>query len=98
MIRVALPFHLRTLARTGAEVSLDVAPPVTLRAILDELERRYPMLTGTIRDHVTKQRRPLVRFFACEADWSNAGPDEPLPAAVADGVEPLLIIGAVAGG
>jgi hypothetical protein len=98
MIRVVLPAHLRTLARTGDEVTLDVAGPVTLRSALDALEARYPMLEGTMRDHVTQQRRAFVRFFACEQDWSMAGPDDPLPPAVAQGKEPLLIVGALAGG
>jgi molybdopterin synthase sulfur carrier subunit len=98
MIRVALPYHLRNLAQVGAEVELDVAAPVTLRTILDALEARYPMLCGTIRDHVTKERRPLLRFFACEEDWSLESPDKPLPEAIAAGKEPFLIIGAIAGG
>ena len=98
MIRVILPFHLRTLAQVGAEVTLDVAPPVTTRAILDALEARYPMLCGTIRDHVTMERRPLLRFFACENDVSHAAPDAPLPDAVASGAEPFFVVGAIAGG
>jgi sulfur-carrier protein len=98
LIRVALPYHLRNLAQVGAEVELDVAAPVTLRTILDALEARYPMLCGTIRDHVTKERRPLLRFFACEEDWSLESPDKPLPEAIAAGKEPFLIIGAIAGG
>ncbi|MGD1023324.1 MAG: MoaD/ThiS family protein [Candidatus Sulfotelmatobacter sp.] len=98
MIRVLLPQHLRALAHTGSEVSLDVAPPVTLRAVVDALEARYPMLRGTIRDHVTGQRRPFLRFFACEEDLSHEPPDAPLPEAVSSGSEPLLIIGAIAGG
>ncbi len=98
MIRVVLPAHLRTLARVDGEVTLDIASPVTQRAVLDALEARYPMLRGTIRDHVTLQRRPFVRFFACEQDLSHESPDAPLPAAVASGVEPLLIVGAMAGG
>jgi hypothetical protein len=93
-----LPQHLRALAHTGSEVSLDVAPPVTLRAVVDALEARYPMLRGTIRDHVTGQRRPFLRFFACEEDLSHEPPDAPLPEAVSSGSEPLLIIGAIAGG
>ena len=98
MIRVVLPYHLRTLAQVGAEVTLVVAGPVTQRSILDTLEARYPMLRGTIRDHVTGQRRPFLRFFACEQDLSHEQPDAPLPDAVATGAEPLLIIGALAGG
>src|SRR3954466_133839 len=98
MVRVALPYHLRTLANVGAEVQLDVAAPVTTRTVLDALEARYPMLCGTIRDHVTKKRRPLLRFFACDADLSHDSPDEPLPAKVASGEEPFLVVGAVAGG
>jgi sulfur-carrier protein len=98
MIRVILPYHLRTLAHVGAEVQLDVAGPVTPRSILDALEARYPMLRGTIRDHVTHQRRPLLRFFACEEDLSHDSPDVPLPEKIASGAEPFLIIGAIAGG
>jgi hypothetical protein len=98
MIRVALPFHLRTLARVGDEVQIDVPEPVTQRAVLDVLERTYPVLRGTIRDHVTQERRPFLRFFACEQDLSHEGPDVPLPAAVAAGAEPFLVIGAIAGG
>jgi sulfur-carrier protein len=98
MIRVELPQHLRTLAKVGREVQLEVAGAVTLRAVLDALESRYPMLRGTIRDHETQQRRPFLRFFACEEDLSHEPPDKPLPAAVASGKEPLLIIGAIAGG
>ncbi len=98
MIRVVLPAHLRTLARTGAEVTLDVEGPVTQAAILDALEASYPMLQGTIRDHVTRQRRPFVRFFACSEDLSHEPPDTPLPEAVASGAEPFLIVGAIAGG
>ena len=98
MIRVELPFHLRTLARVEREVTLNVAPPVTLRAVLDALEARYPVLAGTIRDHVTQKRRPFLRFYACEEDWSNESPDKPLPEEVAAGKEPLAIIGAIAGG
>jgi hypothetical protein len=97
-IRVQLPYHLRTLARVDAEVALEVPAPVTLRATLDALEARYPMLQGTIRDHVTLQRRPFLRFFACEEDLSHDSPDAPLPDAVVSGKEPLLIIGAIAGG
>jgi sulfur-carrier protein len=98
MIRVVLPFHLRTLAQIDGEVQLEVNGPVTQRSILDALEARYPMLCGTIRDHVTKQRRAFVRFFACEEDLSHESPDTPLPEAVASGAEPFLVIGAIAGG
>ena len=98
MIRVVLPAHLRTLARVDGEVTLDVADPVTVGSVLDVLEARYPMLRGTIRDHVTHERRRFVRFFACEQDLSHESPDAPLPAAVMNGVEPLLIVGAMAGG
>jgi molybdopterin synthase sulfur carrier subunit len=98
MIRVVLPHHLRTLARVGAEVSLKIDGPATQSAILDALEARYPMLKGTIRDYTTQQRRPLLRFFACGEDISFAPPDAPLPEAVANGQEPFLIWGAVAGG
>jgi len=98
MIRVELPQHLRTLARISGEVKLEVAAPVTQRSVLDALEARYPMLQGTIRDHVTQQRRPFLRFFACQEDLSHESPDAPLPDAVASGTEPLLIIGAIAGG
>lgn len=98
MIRVVLPAHLRTLAGVNGEVKLDVAGPVTQRAVLDTLEAAYPMLRGTIRDHVTHQRRAFVRFFACERDLSHDLPDAPLPEAVAVGAEPLLVVGAMAGG
>jgi molybdopterin synthase sulfur carrier subunit len=98
MVRVELPAHLRTLARVNTEVKLEVAGQVTQRSILDALEARYPMLRGTIRDHVTQQRRPFLRFFACSEDWSFELPDAPLPDAVASGAEPFLIIGAIAGG
>ncbi len=98
MIRVVLPTHLRTLARVDGEVKLDVEGPTTLRAVLDTLEARYPMLRGTIRDHGTQRRRAFVRFFACEQDLSHASPDALLPDAVAMGTEPLLIVGAMAGG
>jgi molybdopterin synthase sulfur carrier subunit len=98
VIRVILPQHLRTLARVGNEVTLDVEGAVTQRSVLDALEARYPTLRGTIRDHVTQQRRPFLRFFACEEDLSHESPDAPLPDAVACGKEPLLIIGAIAGG
>jgi hypothetical protein len=93
-----LPQHLRTLAHVGVEVQLDVDGPVTQRSVLDALEAAYPMLRGTIRDHTTLQRRPFLRFFACEQDLSHESPDAPLPDAVASGSEPLLIIGAIAGG
>jgi hypothetical protein len=98
MIRIILPQHLRTLAQVGAEVSIEVPAPVTQRSVLDALETNYPMLRGTIRDHVTHQRRPFLRFFACEEDLSFESPDAPLPQAVASGAEPLIIIGAIAGG
>jgi molybdopterin synthase sulfur carrier subunit len=98
MIRVVLPAHLRTLAQVTGEVEIEVAAPITQRAILDALEARYPMLQGTIRDHVTQQRRAFVRFFACEEDWSHESPDAPLPDAVASGAEPFLVVGAIAGG
>ena len=98
MIRVVLPMHLRTLAHVGAEVKLDVEGVATSRAVLDALEACYPMLRGTIRDHVTQQRRAFVRFFACEQDLSHESPDAPLPDAVATGAEPFLIVGAMAGG
>jgi sulfur-carrier protein len=98
MIRVVLPAHLRTLAHVDGEVTLDVAGEVTQRSVLDALEARYPVLRGTIRDQVTHRRRAFVRFFACEEDWSHEPPDAPLPDAVATGAEPLLIVGAMAGG
>jgi molybdopterin synthase sulfur carrier subunit len=98
MIRVVLPAHLRTLAKVHDEVQLEIPGPVTQRSVLDALEARFPMLRGTIRDHVTQQRRPFLRFFACEEDLSHELPDAPLPEAVAKGEEPLLIIGAIAGG
>jgi molybdopterin synthase sulfur carrier subunit len=98
MIRVVLPAHLRTLAKVSGEVQLEVEGPVTQRSVLDALEARYPMLCGTIRDHVTQQRRPFVRFFACEEDLSHDPPDAPLPDAVASGAEPFLLVGAIAGG
>jgi sulfur-carrier protein len=98
MIRVELPAHLRTLARVSGDVELDVAAPITLRAVLDALEARYPMLRGTIRDHVTQERRAFLRFFACGEDLSHDSPDAPLPDTVANGNEPLLVIGAIAGG
>ena len=98
MIRVALPFHLRNLAHVGNEVTLEIEGAVTQRSILDALEARYPMLQGAIRDHVTQQRRPFLRFFACEEDLTHQSPDAPLPEDVASGKEPFLIIGAIAGG
>ena len=98
MIRVILPHHLRTLARVGDEVELDVNGRATLQSVLDALEAKYPMLRGTIRDHVTQKRRPFVRFFACEEDVSHEPPDTPLPDAVVKGEEPLFIMGAIAGG
>jgi molybdopterin synthase sulfur carrier subunit len=98
MIRVILPHHLRTLAHVGNEVTLEIEGPVTQRSVLDALEGRYPMLRGTIRDHVTQQRRPFLRFFACEEDLSHESPDAPLPEAVASGAEPFIVIGAIAGG
>jgi len=98
MIRVVLPSHLRALAQVPGDVELEVSGPVTQRAVLDALEARYPMLRGTIRDHVTQERRAFLRFFACAEDLSHESPDAPLPDAVASGAEPLLIIGAIAGG
>jgi molybdopterin synthase sulfur carrier subunit len=98
MIRVILPPHLRTLAHVGAEVKLEVEGRATLRSVLDALEARYPMLRGTIRDHVTHQRRPMLRFFACEEDLSHEPPDTPLPDPVAAGAEAFWIVGAIAGG
>jgi molybdopterin synthase sulfur carrier subunit len=98
MIRVELPAHLRTLARIDGEVEVEVAGPATVRSLLDALEASYPILRGTIRDHVTQQRRPFVRFFACEEDLSHELPDTPLPQSVATGVEPFLVVGALAGG
>jgi len=98
IIRVVIPAHLRTLAKVNGDVELDVSPPVTLAAVLDALEERYPMLRGTIRDHSTLARRPFIRFFACQEDLSHDPPDTPLPAAVASGAEPLYVIGAIAGG
>lgn len=98
MIRVVLPQHLRTLARIEGEVELEVKAPVTIRSMLDSLEARYPMLRGTIRDHVTQERRPYLRFFAHDEDWSQQPTDAQLPEPVASGAEPLLIIGAIAGG
>ena len=98
MIRVVLPQHLRTLAHVSSEVMLEVTDPVTQRTVLDALEARYPMLLGTIRDHVTQERRPFLRFFACEEDLSHEPPDAPLPDAVSSGKDPFLVIGAIAGG
>jgi hypothetical protein len=95
---VVLPAHLRTLAGVEGEVRLEIEGPVTQRSVLDALEARYPVLRGTIRDHVTQQRRPFVRFFACAEDWSHESPDTPLPEAVASGAEPFLLVGAIAGG
>lgn len=98
MVRVVLPFHLRTLAHVGSELTLDVEGPVTQRSVLDALEQRYPMLQGAIRDHVTLQRRAFLRFFACEEDLTHEPPDVLLPEAVASGKEPFIVIGAIAGG
>lgn len=98
MIRVVLPAHLRTLANVGSEIQLEVEGTVTQGLVLDALEARYPMLRGTIRDHVTHNRRPFIRFFACEKDLSHESPENPLPDAVAKGNEPFLIVGAMAGG
>jgi sulfur-carrier protein len=98
MIRVVLPPHLRALAGVGSEVSIEVEGTVTQRAVLDALEKQYPMLRGTIRDHVTQVRRPFLRFFACSEDLSHEPPDAPLPEQIVSGAEPLLIVGAIAGG
>ncbi len=98
MIRVELPFHLRTLAHVEREVTLDIKGPATIRSVLDALEVQHPVLAGTIRDHVTQKRRPFLRFYACEEDLSNAPPDTPLPDAIVSGKEPFSIIGAIAGG
>jgi len=98
MIRVVLPYHLRLLAQVGVEVTVDVASPITQRSVLDALEAKYPMLRGTIRDHGTFKRRDFLRFYACEEDWTHESPDAPLPAEVAAGTEPFMIIGAIAGG
>jgi len=98
MIRVVLPAHLRTLAHLDGEAQLQVEGPVTQRSVLDALEARYPMLRGTVRDHVTQRRRPFVRFFACEEDLSHEPPDVPLPDPVATGAEPFMVVGAIAGG
>ena len=98
MIRVTLPFHLRRLAQVDGEVQLEIEGEVTQRSVLDALEARYPVLCGTIRDHVTQQRRPFLRFFACEQDLSLESPDTPLPEGVAKGTEPFMVVGAIAGG
>ncbi len=98
MIRLQLPAHLRNLAGVPSEVNLEVTGAVTIGSVLDALEEQYPMLRGTVRDHVTKQRRPFVRFFACQEDLSHESPDTPLPDAVVSGAEPLLVVGAIAGG
>jgi molybdopterin synthase sulfur carrier subunit len=98
VIRIILPQHLRTLAHVGSEIAIEVEGPITLRSVLDTLEARYPMLRGTIRDHVTLERRPFLRFFACEEDLSHEPPNSQLPDSVTSGKEPLLIIGAIAGG
>jgi sulfur-carrier protein len=98
MIQVVLPAHLRTLAGVGSEISIEIAGPVTQRSVLDAIESTYPMLRGTIRDHATQQRRPFLRFFACQEDLSHEPPDAPLPEAVSSGKEPFMIIGAIAGG
>jgi sulfur-carrier protein len=98
MIRVVLPYHLRTLAHVGSEVEIEVQAPITQRSVLDVLEASYPMLRGAIRDHVTLERRAFLRFFACEQDLSHESPDAPLPEAVASGKEPFIVIGAIAGG
>lgn len=98
MIRVVIPFHLRTLARVDGDVMIDVAAPESVHAVLDALEAKYPMLRGTIRDHGTLRRRPFIRFFACGQDFSNCPPDAPLPDAVTSGAEPFHVVGAIAGG
>jgi sulfur-carrier protein len=98
MIRIELPTHLRRLAQVSNEIRLEVAAPVTQRSVLDALEARYPVLRGTIRDHVTLERRTMLRFFVCEEDWTHESPDTPLPDAVVAGLEPFLVIGAIAGG
>jgi len=98
MIRVALPYHLRNLAKVDSEVQLEVPAPVTIRSVLDALEIKYPMLRGTIRDHGTMKRRPFIRFFACKEDLSLEPPETPLPTEVVSGIEPLLVVGAMAGG
>ena len=98
MIRVVIPYHLRILAKITGEIQLDVEPPVTLGSVLDALEARYPMLKGTVRDHLTKKRRDFIRFYACEQDLSHESADIPLPEAIINGVQPFLVIGAIAGG
>jgi hypothetical protein len=98
MIRVVIPYHLRNLAYVNDEIQLEVEPPVTQRKVLDALEAKYPMLTGTIRDHVTQRRRPFLRYFACKEDLSLESPDAPLPEKVVSGEEPFLVIGGIAGG
>lgn len=98
MIRVSLPYHLRQLAKVDGDVEIEVPTPITQRSVITALEQQYPVLRGTIRDHVTQERRAFLRFFACEEDLSHDDPDEPLPTAVAEGKEPFLIIGAIAGG
>jgi molybdopterin synthase sulfur carrier subunit len=98
MIRVVIPYHLKMLAKISGEVELDVAQPVTLNSVLDALEARHPMLCGTIRDQTDGKRRAMIRFFACEEDWSNESVDKPLPGRIATGSEPLLVVGAIAGG
>jgi sulfur-carrier protein len=98
MIRVVLPYHLRNLAHVGGEIALEVAPPITQRAVLDALEAHYPALRGTIREHDTQKRRAFLRFFACEEDLTHESPDAPLPEAVTSGKEPFIVIGAIAGG
>ena len=98
MIRVVIPGHLRTLAGVAGEIAVEVAPPVTLESVVDAIEERYPMLRGTIRNHVTKVRRPFIRFFACEEDLSLEPTDRPLPSPIVTGAEPLLVVGAIAGG
>lgn len=98
VIRVRLPHHLRTLAGAGSEVKVEVAGPITLRSVLDAVEANFPMLRGTIRDHVTQQRRPYLRFYTCAADLSHESPDTPLPDRVVSGAEPLIVLGAIAGG
>jgi len=97
-IRVVMPFHLRTLARVEGEVILDISAPVTVRSVLDALEQRFPMLRGTVRDHVTAQRRPKVRFYVTEQDWTHHDPDLPLPDAIVSGSKPFMIVGAISGG
>jgi molybdopterin synthase sulfur carrier subunit len=98
MIRVVLPQHLRTLARVGGEIQIDVQGPATLRSVLDALENSYPVLRGTIRDHATLERRAFLRFFVLQEDWSHESPDTPLPREIVEGAEPFLIVGAIAGG